>query len=503
MSLGAQTDEARVTATRSALEALQTAQEALSVKGLVELQRLEEVSPAILAVVGAVICLASGPDESALQVDASGVPLASWADLRGLLFKPGHFVTALRRFSYVVEAGKLPSNNVPSSRRCFEAAGSTEQDVDLVSGLKDWVLAAWSYCEAAGTGAGGDASLEQQEMQMPASPTSASSRGPSSQRQAQQAAPPARTSTASAARTSTGSGRAAQPTQGAGPPSRRASGGSTGGYRQAQPRISDVRAPSGTLGAPVRGGTTPPGPGVVTPVSSPQQRASLAHSAISLRSREGGRAPAAIADYRAQIEQLKKETRDMKSVQSSIKWTMQREEKKLKTREERKDKKNGLEDNEKWLKEMRALEEDINSSQTEEELSNQKKYQEFKREMKQIAEEEDLQRQNINYLEHKENSEWTAEMRRSQHMEEQKLIVEEHLEQTNFLAEYRLEEQQQLDFDTRKDRAEQEFRDMQLAFMKAQKEKEAAMEALEFARSARQCPVTPDLHLPTSKPAVN
>lgn len=193
----------------------------------------------------------------------------------------------------------------------------------------------------------------------------------------------------------------------------------------------------------------------------------------------------------------------MKSVQSSIKWTMQREEKKLKTREERKDKKNGLEDNEKWLKEMRALEEDINSSQTEEELSNQKKYQEFKREMKQIAEEEDLQRQNINYLEHKENSEWTAEMRRSQHMEEQKLIVEEHLEQTNFLAEYRLEEQQQLDFDTRKDRAEQEFRDMQLAFMKAQKEKEAAMEALEFARSARQVPVTPDLHLPTSKPAVN
>eukprot|EP00930_Biecheleria_cincta_P060975 TRINITY_DN46543_c0_g1_i1.p1 TRINITY_DN46543_c0_g1~~TRINITY_DN46543_c0_g1_i1.p1 ORF type:complete len:490 (+),score=138.70 TRINITY_DN46543_c0_g1_i1:25-1494(+) len=489
MSLGVHPDEARAVA---ALEALQAAQEALSVKGLVELQRLEEVSPAVFAVVGAAICLASGPDESALQVDASGVPWASWADLRGLLMKPGHFVTALRRFPYVVESGRLPSNNVPSSRRCFEASDSAEQDSGLVSGLRDWVLAAWTYWEAMGAGIGGSAVLGQQETQMPASPTSVSSRGPPSQRQAQQqAAPLARSSTGSA-RTSTGSGRAVQPIQGSGAPSRRTSAGSTGGYRQAQPRSS-------ALGVPVRGGATPPTG--MTPVA---QRASLAHSAISLGSREGGgRTVAAIADYKAQIEQLKKETRDMKAMQNSMKWNMHREEKVLKNRETKKDRKNVLEDNEKWSKEMRALEEENRKEVLEEELADQRKYQEFKRDAKQIAEEEDLKRQNINYLEQKDASEWNAELRRSQHLEHQKLIVEEHLEQTNFLAEYKLEEQQQLDFETRKDRTEQEYMEMQLAFMKAQKARDAAMEGLEFARAAQQFPVSQNLHLPTSKAAVN
>lgn len=224
---------------------------------------------------------------------------------------------------------------------------------------------------------------------------------------------------------------------------------------------------------------------------------------MSMGSREGGRTPAAIADYRAQIEQLKRETRDMKAMQSSMKWNMQREDKKLKTRETKKDRQNVLEDTEKWSKEMHALEEENKKEVLEEELADQKKFQEFKRDVKQIAEEDDVKRQSINYVDHKEASEWTAELRRSQHYEQQKLVVEEHLEQTNFLAEYKLEEQQQLDFDTRKDRTEQEYREMQLAFMKAQKEREAAMEGLEYARSAHQFPVTQDLHLPTGNAAVN
>ncbi|CAE8635679.1 unnamed protein product [Polarella glacialis] len=92
----AEQDEAR----RSAFEAISIAQESISVKGIMELQRQTEVSEAAKAVLSAAMCMVAGVDDASMQVDAAGIPLGSWSDLRALLGKPGNFINALRRFPY-------------------------------------------------------------------------------------------------------------------------------------------------------------------------------------------------------------------------------------------------------------------------------------------------------------------------------------------------------------------------------------------------------------------
>ncbi|CAE8717994.1 unnamed protein product, partial [Polarella glacialis] len=113
-------------ARRSAFEAISIAQESISVKGIMELQRQTEVSEAAKAVLSAAMCMVAGVDDASMQVDAAGIPLGSWSDLRALLGKPGNFINALRRFPYAVDSGRLQDSNVPSSRQCLEALGAAE-----------------------------------------------------------------------------------------------------------------------------------------------------------------------------------------------------------------------------------------------------------------------------------------------------------------------------------------------------------------------------------------
>eukprot|EP00440_Ansanella_granifera_P000233 gb/GFBE01000251.1/.p1 GENE.gb/GFBE01000251.1/~~gb/GFBE01000251.1/.p1 ORF type:complete len:118 (+),score=38.21 gb/GFBE01000251.1/:1-354(+) len=112
---------------------------------------------------------------------------------------------------------------------------------------------------------------------------------------------------------------------------------------------------------------------------------------------------------------------------------------------------------------------------------------------------DEIQQNQYNYAVQKEISEWNAELKRSQHAEQQKMEVEEHLEQTNFIAEYRLEEQQRQDLEQKQDRAEAEYREMQLAFQQASKEREMALEALEHVRGRQHSQIPRHQHIPVLK----
>lgn len=58
-------------------------------KAVLELQRMEQVSPAMRTAVAAAMCLVSGHYDSAIQVEPTTLRGAAWAELRALVVKPG------------------------------------------------------------------------------------------------------------------------------------------------------------------------------------------------------------------------------------------------------------------------------------------------------------------------------------------------------------------------------------------------------------------------------
>ncbi|CAE8619886.1 unnamed protein product, partial [Polarella glacialis] len=249
---------------------------------------------------------------------------------------------------------------------------------------------------------------------------------------------------------------------------------------------------------PVRG--TPP-PGAPTPASSPsfhrQPRVSGASTVKSVGGTSLGSRFAPMEDLKMQLQQLKKETRDMKAVEAQLKFTMRREEDQQKLAVKREDIKGTMEWRQKQQEESLKCAAERQKSTVEAELVENKDFQEFKKIAKHVAANEDLQRTVDNYLDHKENSEWSAELHRQLHSERQKLEVEDHLEQTNFMAEYRLEEEQNYDIEERKDRLDAEYREMELKLLQAAKTREFALENLEHVRAHQHSVVPTKLLMPT------
>eukprot|EP00434_Breviolum_minutum_P037065 symbB.v1.2.032854.t1/scaffold4003.1/size46508/4 len=137
---------------RQALEVLQSAQEGLSVKAVLELQRMEQVSPSMKAAVAAAICMVSGHYDTAIQVEPLALSRAAWPELRALVVKPGQVISALRNFSFAVDGGNVPARVVQVSKECYEAGeGSpSEEELNLAKAFQSWVQAAWNYWEVVG-----------------------------------------------------------------------------------------------------------------------------------------------------------------------------------------------------------------------------------------------------------------------------------------------------------------------------------------------------------------
>ena len=79
---------------------LQAAHEGLSVKALLSLQRMEQVSQPMRAAVAAAIALVSGHYDTAIPVELTSLREKAWGDLRDLVVKPGQVISALRNFSF-------------------------------------------------------------------------------------------------------------------------------------------------------------------------------------------------------------------------------------------------------------------------------------------------------------------------------------------------------------------------------------------------------------------
>eukprot|EP00439_Symbiodinium_sp_Y106_P055069 s393_g7.t1 len=208
-----------------------------------------------------------------------------------------------------------------------------------------------------------------------------------------------------------------------------------------------------------------------------------------------------IEALRYKLVQLRKDTRSMKGLEASIRWEMAREEEKCKAKEI---KKASLE----YMQARQELESGLNENarqaldiSLQQELADRKHYQElhptgFKRAVhhREIAEEK--QRITTDYLEQKDYSEWQAQNKKMQHAEMIKNDIEAHLETRNFIAEFRAEEKRRQDTEELEDRLEAEHDNLSLAYNQVVREREEAIDALEYARMRQQVPPSADQHVP-------
>lgn len=469
----------------SAMEAIVVAQELLSTTMLMELQRLSDVAPRTKATVAAAMCLLAGTVEDASQFEASGVPLAAWGDLTALLGKPGSFLAALRRFPSVVDSGQLPKWNVWCARRCLDAppastANATlSESEQLVSLLDAWVQASLQYCEASGFE---DSGLEGTPLVPATSASLAQSPYHQQVRAAAAELPGTRTSTSSRPLPRSANVHAApKPKAAVQRPAALASG-----YKAARP-----------IPAPVRASTAVASPNA-TPLAATLQPAALRPHGKPVAAKTTLRtAGMTLEEMKTQFEHLKKQTREMKVAEANLKFQMAREETAQKVAEKKED----AETLYNWRLEERnntLRHEDKQRQLTlEKDILENKEFQEFKREVKAGDRQNTIQINHQNYLDQKENSEWFAEHRRNNLMEQQKLVVEEHLEQRNFMVEHHLQELLREESDQKQDRLESDRREMELQLKQAAQQKALALESLEYIRSHQHSAVPGFQHLPT------
>lgn len=434
---------------RQALEVLQSAQEGLSVKAVLELQRMEQVSPSMKAAVAAAICMVSGHYDTAIQVEPVTLSRAAWPEIRALVVKPGQVISALRNFSFAVDGGNVPARVVQVSKECYEAGeGSPSgEELNLAKAFQSWVQAAWNYWEVVGA------------------------------RRAQEAAAKAE----------------ARPDERIGTRSTRSSAlsASTGSRVSATsaPKVREIPTSLRPVPVPVRGYNPPsvtgsPKKGYKSPSSSPGTFGGPKTTLADLE------------ELRFRLHQMKKDTRSIKGMEAALRWDIAREEEKAKQAAKRKD----------MLDDMAAkaeLEHGLQSTFDEalqttllQEISDRKNYQEFKRGIRKADKQASLQAMTQSYLEQKEYSEWMVRDKKNKIAEEQRMILEAHLEQNNFIADFKAEERARQETEDREDRIDAEHKDLQLAYFKANEEKEQAIDALEYARACQKVPVPADTHVP-------
>jgi len=200
-------------------------------------------------------------------------------------------------------------------------------------------------------------------------------------------------------------------------------------------------------------------------------------------------------DQKKRLEQLLRETREMKAQEAQAKWTMKREEDKVKKAEKAQDEKDILVWRDEQRKHTAAYESQLKKEIRAVDVKDSREYQEHKRFAKAAHKESELEVITQDYLETKENSEWHEEVKRIADAEWPKPRIEENLEKYRLVAEYKLEEQKREDTEKREARAAAEQAEMDIALLKARQQRELALKSLECTRSRHTATIPSGHHL--------
>ncbi|CAE7818517.1 unnamed protein product [Symbiodinium sp. CCMP2592] len=516
---------------------LADALERVTVRSVVGLRGLVEVPRPVEAVVVAVLQLVNC-DYAGVDLDPSPPP-TTWEEARRVLLKPGHFVSALRKFPFALQRGQILETEILQAEQAWSnvpsAGAGLSQVHEAAVHLYDWLTIALNFAASLPAGASaksvaGKVGTAESE-RIPAYPRSApgspdwnlqpiapstfvaSTIAPSSserphepQREVQvreaRNAPKqkrslspklphkpstattttsdtarittwSKTSTSSTASMSTSpcssrsgfsaswSGlatckpahtRSRVSVPGASP--RRSSPSPTSGLSATKPsstRIaaSSARSPQPRTRQAIRKSTSPlpkPKPkdeaeagqprstGDIAPLSSSQSQISSLSSATLPTAED-------FAAMRSRLDQEKREVRQIKSLESQLKWGLQREERRQTEEERREEARLIMEWRDRQAKEMKDFVEEKTREQRVQELLQSKEYQVFKREWKQAARKDEIEQIKAQLAEGINNAHWKLQLQRAVELDRQ-LALQETMESQQEMKELREKERQ-------------------------------------------------------------
>lgn len=151
--------------------------------------------------------------------------------------------------------------------------------------------------------------------------------------------------------------------------------------------------------------------GDIAPLSSSQ--------ISSLRSATGLPTAEDFAAMRSRLDQEKREVRQIKSLESQLKWGLQREERRQTEEERREEARLIMEWRDRQAKEMKDFVEEKSREQRVQELLQSKEYQVFKREWKQATRKDEIEQIKAQLAEGMDNAHWKLELQRAVELDRQ------------------------------------------------------------------------------------
>lgn len=202
-------------------------------------------------------------------------------------------------------------------------------------------------------------------------------------------------------------------------------------------------------------------------------------------------------EMQRELERLRRETREAKAEDAGIKWSMKREEDKEKRKEKKKDVAEIMDWRQAENKKMLELAAEKQKVQKVLEMQESREFEEFKREKKGEEKAIHIQEYEEAYLETKDVSEWNKERDRAFPPEDRAFIIDQNLEKYRLFAEYALMEQTMEKQERMDNEALREQQEMDYLINQAKREKEEALQGLEFFRAQREVGIPEQQHLPS------
>ncbi|CAD7944649.1 unnamed protein product [Amoebophrya sp. A120] len=393
-----------------AYDGLSAPLEKLSVKQIAEFREQPVVSKAVEQGSEAALSLVTEVDNT-LAVDVSG---RDWDSARRVMGKPGHYINAMRRFPYAVDSGRIPDAAISRVRNYVESGSSPEPQAHPVAHqMHEWLHSAYSYFQlrrkpqvggpqpgppgsAVSSSSSARRVIERPGATVSAGPTMRSSYAPSSGSDWRANNHRAVTASANKSAVSTASS-------------------------SSRPRPNTAaQNKSPQLLKNTRPLTAQPRPKPAAREAG-QSFGSATKSDFSTMSTEARRiALGGLPDYEIELEQMRREVRELKSQESKARWDLKRQEKKTVQQHKQEE----LEELRQWRSENeRALKQLMDQKREDarkRDLLESRDYQAFKKERRRQEREADKKAIEDSYLYNRDHANYRQELK-----EREKLDAEE------------------------------------------------------------------------------
>mmetsp|Transcript_10171 Transcript_10171/g.24994 ORF Transcript_10171/g.24994 Transcript_10171/m.24994 type:complete len:489 (+) Transcript_10171:142-1608(+) len=451
-----------------AYEGLAAPLERLSVKQIVDFRDQDTVSRPVQDGAEAAACLLAEVDNSLTLEMANPVAARTgsrdWSDARKVMAKPGHYINAMRRFPYAVDSGRIPDEAIASVKSYVESGASPEPSAHQVAHqTHDWLHSAYQYFQLRRPAPSAPASSTPNVRATPAAPSSGYGRVESNGRRIPAAA----------------RGAADQVTRSM--PGGSSSSTATRPQTAATLREPQSATPKSYTSAGVRPMSAHPRPVQLRPHG--HSIGSNPRTDFSSMSTEARRiALGGLPEYEIELEQMRREVRELKSQEAKARWDLKRQEK----RSVRDFKKHESEELRQWRAEndiaMKKIMDAKREDARKKDLLEARDLCEFRKERRTLEKEEEKKRIEENYNYNKDHANFRAELKEKEKREGEERAV---FNAEKVALERQLKKEKALQEKAEREKARDLDRRLEIEKMKRdlQRQKEELTQQVQFTQS--------------------